>query len=324
MNFYSTAIGLMQNTLRTATPVVLAALGCLLTDHVGMMNIGVDGMMLIGAFAAVMGSWLLGSWVMGLAVALTIGLLLGLLYGVFVIKLKSDEFIIGVALNVFAGGLTTFLLRAMTGQTGTFHAETALSVLPRFSADFLDRIPVIGPLLNNNTLLVYVSWLLVLVCWLLIYRTPLGFWMRSAGEHPQSLRSAGKSPEKIKYLASLLCGMLACLAGAHLSMGYLSTFSENMSNSRGFIAVACVIFGRSNPPKVFLAALLFGFIDALGMRLQSPEMLQWLQPFLSRFGLEFKGVSSNLTSIFPYVGTVLMMVFVVWRTERRKRGTINR
>ena len=301
MDFYSMAIGLMQNTLRTATPVVLAALGCLLTDHVGMMNIGVDGMMLIGAFAAVMGSWLLGSWVLGIAVALGIGLVLGLLYGVFVIKLKSDEFIIGVALNVFAGGLTTFLLRAMTGQTGTFHAEGGLSVLPRFSADFLDSIPVIGPLLNNNTLLVYVSWLLVLACWLLIYRTPLGFWMRSAGEHPQSLRSVGKSPEKIKYLASLLCGMLACLAGAHLSMGYLSTFSENMSNSRGFIAVACVIFGRSNPPKVFLAALLFGFIDALGMRLQSV------------------GISSNLTSIFPYIGTVLMMVLVVWRAERRKR-----
>ncbi|MCH5287302.1 MAG: ABC transporter permease [Christensenellaceae bacterium] len=301
MDFYSMAIGLMQNTLRTATPVVLAALGCLLTDHVGMMNIGVDGMMLIGAFAAVMGSWLLGSWVLGIAVALGIGLVLGLLYGVFVIKLKSDEFIIGVALNVFAGGLTTFLLRAMTGQTGTFHAEGGLSVLPRFSLSFLDSIPVIGPLLNNNTLLVYISWLLVLACWLLIYRTPLGFWMRSAGEHPQSLRSAGKSPEKIKYLASLLCGMLACLAGAHLSMGYLSTFSENMSNSRGFIAVACVIFGRSNPPKVFLAALLFGFIDALGMRLQSV------------------GISSNLTSIFPYVGTVLMMVLVVWRAERRKR-----
>ena len=301
MDLYSMAMGLLQNTLRTATPVVLAALGCLLTDHVGMMNIGVDGMMLIGAFAAVMGSWLLGSWMLGVAVALGVGLVLGLIYGVFVIKLGSDEFIIGVALNVFAGGLTTFLLRAMTGQTGSFHApDGKLSVLPRFSWEWLNRIPVLGPLLNNHTLLVYVSWLLVLACWLLVYRTPLGFWMRSAGEHPQSLRSAGKSPEGIKYLASLLCGMLACLAGAHLSMGYLTTFSENMSNSRGFIAVACVIFGRSNPPKVFLAALLFGFIDALGLRIQSFN------------------VSSNLTSLAPYLATVIMMVWVVWRKERRQ------
>lgn len=295
-------IGLLQNTLRTATPVVLAALGCLMTDHVGMTNIGVEGMMLIGAFSAVMGSWVCGSWVMGLVFALGIGLLLGLFYGVFVIKFKSDEFIIGVALNSFAMGLTTFLLRTLTGQSGTFHApEGNLSTLPRLSADWLDSIPVIGPLLNNNTVLVYVSWVLVLVCWLLIYRTPLGFWLRASGEHPQSLRSAGRSPEKMKYLASLVCGMLSGLAGAHLALGYLSTFSENMSNSRGYIAFACVIFGRANPPKVFLAALLFGFIDALGMRLQSV------------------GISSALTSIFPYIGTVLMMVLVVWRTERRKK-----
>lgn len=295
-------IGLLQNTLRTATPVVLAALGCLMTDHVGMMNIGVEGMMLIGAFSAVMGSWLCGSWAMGLLFAMGIGLLLGLFYGVFVIKFKSDEFIIGVALNIFAGGLTTFLLRTLTGQSGTFHApDGELSTLPRLTADWLGSIPLLGDLLNNNTLLVYVSWVLVLLCWLMIYRTPLGFWLRSAGEHPDSLRSAGRNPDRMKYLASLLCGMLSGLAGAHLSLGYLSTFSENMSSSRGFIAVACVIFGRSNPPKVFLAALLFGFIDALGMRLQSV------------------GISSALTSIFPYVGTVLMMVLVVWRSERRKK-----
>lgn len=295
-------IGLLQNTLRTATPVVLAALGCLMTDHVGMTNIGVEGMMLIGAFSAVMGSWICGSWVMGLVFALAIGLLLGLFYGVFVIKFKSDEFIIGVALNTFAAGLTTFLLRTLTGQSGTFHApEGNLSTLPRLSADWLNSIPILGDLLNNNTLLVYVSWILVLVCWAMIYHTPLGFWLRASGEHPQSLRSAGRSPEKMQYLASLLCGMLSALAGAHLALGYLSTFSENMSNSRGYIAFACVIFGRANPPKVFLAALLFGFIDALGMRLQSV------------------GISSALTSIFPYIGTVLMMVLVVWRTERRKK-----
>ena len=295
-------IGLLQNTLRTATPVVLCALGCLMTDHVGMMNIGCDGMMLIGAFVAVMGSWISGSWVVGILFALTFGLMLGLLYGVFVIKFKSDEFIIGVALNIFAGGLTTFLLRELTGQSGTFHAPGGnLSTLPRISADWLNSIPIIGPLLNNNTLLVYASWILVFLCWVLIYRTPAGFWLRSAGEHPQSLRSAGKSPEKMKYIASLLCGMLACLSGAHLSLGYLSTFSESMSNSRGFIAVACVIFGRSNPPKVFLAALLFGFIDALGMRLQT------------------LGISSALTSTFPYIGTVLMMVLLVWRNEQKKK-----
>lgn len=293
-------MALLQNTLRTATPIVLAALGVLMTDHVGIMNIGMDGMMLTAAFFAVVGSYFLGSWVGGLAVAVAAGVLLGLFFGVFVIKLRSDEFVIGVALNIFAGGLTVFLLRTMFGVKGAF-SSPAIVPLPKLSWPLLERIPLVGPLLNGNTLLVYASWLLVFACWLLIFRTPLGFWLRAAGEHPQSLRSAGISPEKMKFLASLLCGVFAGLAGAHLSLGYLTMFTENMSASRGFIAVACVIFGASNPPFVFLAALLFGFIDALGLRLQSV------------------GVSSNLTAMAPYVVTVAMMVLVVARKRRRVR-----
>ena len=292
------SIGLLQNTLRTATPVVLAALGILMTDHVGIMNIGMDGMMLVGAFAAVVGSYFFGSWAMGLMAAVAAGLLLGLFFGVFVIKFKSDEFIIGVALNIFAGALTVFLLRTMFGVKGAF-SDPAIVGLPKLEWAFLERIPILGPLFNQNTLLVYLSWLLVLLCYLFIYKTPLGFWMRAAGEHPQSLKSAGISPERMKYLASLLCGLFSGLAGAHLSLGYLTMFTENMSASRGFIAVACVIFGASNPPKVFWAALLFGFIDALGMRLQSY-------------------IPSDLTSMAPYVVTIVMMVAVVLRKQAKK------
>lgn len=293
-------MGLFQNTLRTATPVILAGLGCLMTDHVGIMNIGIDGMMVVGAFVAVLGSYFFGSWAMGLLFAVLAGLLLGLFYGLFVVKFKSDEFIIGVALNIFAGGLTVFLLRTIFGVKGAF-SDPGIIPLPKLSVDWLENIPLVGPLLNNNTLLVYVSWVMVLLCWLFIYRTPAGFWLRAAGEHPKSLRAAGKSPEKMKYLASVLCGVFSAVAGAHLSLGYLTMFSENMSASKGYVAVACVIFGRSNPPLVFLAALLFGFIDALGTRLQSV------------------GVDPTLTKIFPYVGTVLMMVLLVLRDNAKKR-----
>lgn len=293
-------MGLLQNTLRTATPVILAGLGCLMTDHVGIMNIGIDGMMLMGAFIAVLGSYFMGSWAAGLACAILLGVLLGFFYGVFVVKFKSDEFIIGVALNIFAGGVTVFLLRTIFGVKGAF-SDPGIVPLPKLQLNWLEGIPFIGPLLNNNTLLVYVSWLMVLGCWLFIYRTPMGFWLRAAGEHPKSLASVGKSPEKQKYLASVLCGIFSCLAGAHLSLGYLTMFSENMSASKGYVAVACVIFGRSNPPLVFLAALLFGFIDAMGTRLQSV------------------GVDPTLTKIFPYVGTVLMMVLLVVRDNAKKK-----
>lgn len=292
---------LLQNTLRTATPVVLAALGCLLTQHVNITNIGIDGMMLIGAFFAVLGSYLCGSWIMGLAFAMGIGVLLGLFYYVFVIKFRSDEFIIGVALNIFAGGLTVFLLRTIFQVKGSF-SSPGIVPLPTVSIPFIQDIPFLGELLSGNTLLVYVSWLMVPLMWLAIYKTPWGFHLRAAGEYPAALESCGKSPDKMKCTASVLCGIFSCLAGAHLSLGYLTMFTENMSAARGYVAFACVIFGRGNPPVVFVAALLFGFIDALGMRLQ-------------------RYIPSDLTSMAPYMITVLMMVAVVlWERHTKAKN----
>ncbi len=290
---------LLQNTLRTATPVVLCALGCLMTERAGFMNIGVEGMMLMGAFFAVLGSYLYGSWMMGIVFVLVLGLLLGLFYYGMTVKLKSDEFVIGVALNILAGGLTVFLLRTLFGVKGSF-SSPGIIPLPTLTFPWLEQVPVLGALLSGNTLLVYASWVLVLLCWLLLYKTPLGFHLRASGEAPEALRAAGVNPGRMKLLASVLCGMLATLSGAHLSLGYLTMFSENMSASRGFVAVACVIFGGGNPPRVFLAALMFGFIDALGLRLQ-------------RF------IPSDITASAPYVVTVVMMVAVVLWKRRKKR-----
>ena len=147
----------------------------------------------------------------------------------------------------------------------------------------------------------YLTWLFVLVLWVFIYKTPYGFWLRASGEKPETLRTAGIEPEKMKWLASILCGVLCALAGAHLSLGYLNgTFAENMSNSRGYIAFACVIFGAANPAKAYLAALMFGFFDAIGLRLQDY-------------------VSSDLTGIIPYAITIIMMVYVVVNAQRRRR-----
>ncbi|MBR6955285.1 MAG: ABC transporter permease [Clostridia bacterium] len=289
-------VGTLLNTFNTATIVILAGLGCLMTAQAGMMNIGIDGMMTAGAFAAAVGSWYFGSWGMGLVCALLAGLIFGLFYGVMVIRYKSDEFIIGVALNIFAVALTTFILRTVLKQSGSFHpASGAVNTLPYFS------LGEIGGTAVNISVMVPLSWLLVALCAVMLYRTPAGFWLRAAGEHPDSLRSAGRNPEKMKYVGALSCGLLCGLSGAYLSLGYLSTFTENMSAERGYVAVACVIFGRSHPVFVFLAALLFGFIDAAGMRMQ---------------GL----VDPTLTATFPYVGTILMMVFLALRQQAKKKA----
>ena len=292
-------LGLLQNTLRTATPVILAAMGGLLTEQAGIMNIGMDGMILTGAFVAVAFSFFMSSAGMGVLAAVLVGIVIGLFFALFVVKLKSDEFIIGIALNTFAGGLTVYLLRSIFGVRGTFSDE-GIVALPTVHIDFLDSIPLLGPLLNDNSIFVYLTWLLVLLTWIFLYRTPYGFWMRAAGEHPQSLETAGINPQRMKLLASVLCGVFCGFAGAHLSLGYLTMFTEGMSSSRGFIAFACVIFGMANPPKVFLAALLFGFLDALGLRLQSV------------------GVPSDLTATVPYIATVLMLLYVVVSSDRRK------
>ena len=283
--------------LRSATPVALAALGGAMTEHAGIMNIGMDGMILMGAFFGVLGSFMFQSAAMGVLMVLLMGVIVGLFFGLFTVKFHSDEFIIGTALNTFALGVTSFLSRSIFGTAGTKGNPS----LPTIHIPFLDSIPFLGTVLNDNSLMVYVTWILVVVMWVFVYKTPYGFWLRAAGEKPETLRTAGIQPEKMKWLASILCGILCGLAGAHLSLGQLQgTFAEDMANSRGYIAFACVIFSVANPTKAYIAALMFGFFDAIGLRLQDY-------------------ISSDLTNIIPYVITIVMMVYVVVRSQQKKK-----
>lgn len=295
-------VGLFQQMLRSATPVALAATGGSMTEHAGIMNIGMDGMILMSAFTAVAVSWATGSAWLGVLAAVLVGILVGLFFALFVVKFKSDEFIIGTALNIFAGGITVFLLRTIFEVKGTFQGTSDRPVvgLPKLDLGALENIPILGPILDGSSVFILLTWILVLVMWVFVYKTPYGFWMRASGERPDTLRTAGISPEKMKWTSSVLCGVFCGLAGAQLSLGNVTMFSEGMSNSRGYVAFACVIFGAANPGKAYLAALMFGFFDALGFRLQEYN------------------INSNLTAMIPYVITVAMMVYVVVRSQRRK------
>ncbi len=293
--------GLLRQMLRSATPVALAAMGGAMTEHAGIMNIGMDGMILIGAFVAVAVSAATGSAFLGVLCAILSGVLVGLFFALFVVKFKSDEFIIGTALNIFAAGLTVFLLWALFGVRGTLRTEAGL---PTVNLWLIEKIPFLGDILSGNSLMIYVTLGLVLVMWALVYRTPWGFYLRAAGEHPSTLRTAGISPEKMQWSASVICGGFCGLAGAQLALGNVSMFSEGMSNSRGYVAFACVIFGAANPAKAYLAALMFGFFDALSYRLQDYH------------------ISADLTGMIPYVITVCMMVYVVVRSNRKKKTTV--
>lgn len=291
--------GLFSQMLRSATPVALAAMGGLMTEHAGIMNIGMDGMILTGAFVAVAVSVATGSLWLALLATVAVGVLLGLLFALLVVKFQSDEFIIGTALNIFAAGLTVYLLWALFGVRGTLRTQVGLPVI---HLGILGEIPFLGSILSGNSLFIYLTVGIVAAMWLLVYRTPWGFRLRAAGEHPATLRTAGISPVKMKWSASIICGGFCALAGAQLALGNVTMFSEGMSNSRGYIAFACVIFGGANPVKSYLAALMFGFFDALGYRLQEYD------------------ISAHLTSMIPYVITVAMMVYVVIRSNRRKNA----
>ena len=293
------SVGLFRQMFRSATPVALAALGGAMTEHAGIMNIGMDGMILMGAFTAVAVSVVTGSVALGVLAAVLVGVLVGLFFALFVVTFKSDEFIIGTALNIFAGGITTFLMWALFDTRGTLRTSAGL---PTVDLGIIGKIPFIGEIISGNSLLIYVTVFLVWVMWVIIYRTRWGFWVRAAGERPGTLKTAGISPAKMQWLSSVLCGAICGLAGAQLSLGNVTMFSEGMSNSRGYVAFACVIFGAANPTKAYLAALMFGFFDALGYRLQEYD------------------ISANLTSMIPYVITVCMMVYVVVRSNRKKKA----
>lgn len=289
--------GTFNQMLRSATPVALAAMGGLMTEHAGIMNIGMDGMILMGAFVGAVGSYFLASAAMGVLCAIVFGVVIGLFFALFVVKLRSDEFIIGCALNTFAAGATAYLSRAIFGLSGT--SGYTVPHLPTVRIPLIEDVPFLGEILSGNSVFIYITWLLVIVMWLFIYKTPYGFWIRAAGEQPETLRTAGISPERMKWIASILCGVFCGMAGAHLSLGYLNgSFVEGMSASRGYIAFACVIFAAANPSKAYLAALMFGFFDALGLRLQNY-------------------ISSDLTATIPYIITVVMMVYVVVRGQKR-------
>lgn len=285
---------LIQHTIRTATPLILAALGGLLTQQAGILNIGMEGMILLGSFFGIVGSYFFGSSFAGVALAVVVGVIIGLIFGLFVIDLKSDEFIIGIAINIFAGGLTVFLLRNIFGVKGAFSSPDIVP-LPRISIPFLSNIKMLDTIFNNHTIFIYISWILVILVYIYLYKTPQGTWLIASGEYPEALETAGVSPRKMKYISSIACGVLCGLAGAHLSLGYLTLFTENMSANRGFIALAAIIFGNANPIKTFIAALMFGFFDALGVRLQ------------------VVGIPAQFTQMIPYLATVFALVIVTKR-----------
>ena len=285
---------LIASTFRFATPLVFAAIGGMFNERSGVVNIGLEGMMLVGAFFGILGADKLGTWWLGLITAIVAGGLFALLHAVLSIHLRADQIIGGTAINFLALGLTGYLYIDIYGAQGT---PTDIPGIPAVHLGFLDGISFFDVVLGDLNLMIWVAIILVPLSWVVLFKTALGLRIRAVGEHPKAADTVGISVYGIRYGAVVLSGMLAATGGAYLSIGFLNSFNENMSAGRGFIALAAVIFGNWRPFGAAAACLLFGFSSALAQRLP-----------------EYSDSAAVLFQALPYVLTLIAVAGVVGRS----------
>jgi simple sugar transport system permease protein len=285
--------GLLASMLRFATPLAFAALGGIFSERSGVVNIGLEGMMLTGAFFGIWGALWSGTWIVGVLMAMLFGALLALIHAIFTISLRADHIVSGFAINFLALGLTGFLFNSIYPDG----IQEEVSRIPNVHLAFLDDVAFLGPVFGNLNLLVWVMFGAVAVSYVFLFKTPAGLRIRSVGEHPRAADTVGISVYGVRYGAVVLSGVLASLGGAFLSIGFVGTFAENMTSGRGFIALAAVIFGKWRPGWAFAATLLFGFGFALAIPLQREA-----------------NVSENLISTVPYVLTLVALVGLIGRS----------
>lgn len=289
---------LLAATIRTTAPILLVALGGAFTTKAGIFNIGLEGQMLTGAFFGVLGSIWTGSALGGLAVGVGAAMALASVFSLMVVTLRANEVVVGLALNILAGGLTISLTKALFGTRGSIVGHGIVG-LPRLEVPGLHGLPVLGPVLSGHTPLVYVAFALVPLVGVVLFRTRFGLHVRVSGEKPEAAEALGIGTARMQHLASLACGALAGLAGVHLSLGYITMFAENMSAGRGFMAVAVLIFSNGDPGRVLAGCLLFGLADAASLRLQ------------------MSGLSSYLVLMVPYLVSVAALFLLAWRQRPR-------
>jgi simple sugar transport system permease protein len=281
---------LLTATMRIATPLLLAALGGLLCARAGVFNIALEGKMLFGAFFAIFFVEQTGNTWFGLVGGMAAGMVAAAVFALATVRFKADQIVAGIAINLAAIGITGFTLKVIFGVSGQYRPEN-LEQLQNVNIEALGAIPLIGPALNNQNPMIFIALLLVAVVQILLFHTPFGLSLRSVGENPEAARTSGVWPDRVQWSAIVLCGALCGLAGAHLSTGYVSQFTERMVNGQGFTAFTAMVFGGSHPIYTLLATLLFGFADALGIRVQ----------------LEGFGLPTSILQMFPYILAVIAL-----------------
>jgi general nucleoside transport system permease protein len=290
-------VELLNSGIRLATPILLAALGGALCNQAGVLNLALESKMLLGAFVGILAAYYLGNSYGGLLVAMAAGGLLGLLFAFLYHKYRVDLVIMAIAFNLIIVELTVFVMRAMFGNVGTW-SDPSIVRIPDIQIPLLKDIPFLGPILSGYNIIVYFSWLAVIVMFIYLYRMRGGRHLRAVGENKSAAETVGINAVLLQTLALVISGALAGLGGAFLSIGHLKLFTRNMSNGRGWIAIAAAMFGVNHPVGVFLASLFFGFADAFSVRIQNVTDLP-----------------PNLVKLLPNVSTLLVLVIIALRSR---------
>lgn len=289
-------ISVLVGAVRAGTPLLFATLGEILTQRAGVLNLGVEGMMIVGALAGFMGSYYSHSPWIGVLTAMLCAGLISLVHAFLCITLKSDQVVSGIMLVLLGVGLTSFLGEAMVGKTGYGFEPLHFPIL--------SDIPFLGQVLFQYNILVYLSVLIVVLLWFFLFRTRLGLEILAVGENPATADTLGIPVDRIRYICVFIGGMLSGLGGCFLSLAYTRIWVDQMTAGRGWIAIALVIFAAWTPQRALVGAYLFGGIEGLQLRLQTAGV----------------GVSYHLMQMMPYAATILVLLFSAREKFRRKIG----
>lgn len=291
--------------IRVSTPILLAAVGGLLSESGGVPNITLEGSMLMGACSGALVAGFTGSPWLGLAAAVVAGVIPGLLLGVLYIDFKGDPIVIGIGINLLAAGLTTFVVFTLLGdKSGT--SSLGRTELPDVVIPPLANVPIIGDVVLGQHVLSYAAILAWAVIAVILSRSRYGMHVLAVGANIQAARSIGISARRVQYSVVIVCGALCGVAGAFLSMGYVSSFLRDMTAGRGFIAVAAIFLGGMRPVGVLIASLAFGFFEVLSIRLGNLD------------------VPSQLVQMIPFLATLVGLGLFAWRDTRRRSLTSTR
>ncbi len=262
-------VTLLAEAIRSATPILYPALAGIFSERSGVLNIGLEGIMLISAFAAVVGSYYSGNPWIGVLYAIAAGLLTSLIHAFMCINMRADQAIVGTGINILGVGLPSFLLLKLFGSQGI---SPIVPRLHEWRVPIVADLPILGPTLGVQSPLVYIALIMVPISWFVLFKTPFGLRLRAVGENPYAAETVGVSVYMMRYSGVLISGVLASLGGAFLSISYLSQFIRLMTAGRGFIGLAAMIFGRWNPWGALLACLIFGFADAFQAAAQAANI----------------------------------------------------